>query len=60
MGSMRLKHEPLQRETMIEPARQDSDLLSQRDLNLDRSDYHNVPARDWLQRDARTRLPTRL
>ena len=44
MGSMRLKHEPFQgeRETMFEPVRLDSDLRSQRDLDLDRSDYRYV------------------
>ena len=66
LGSMRLKHEPfqgdLERDTMFEPVRLDSDLHSQPHLDLDRSrgfiplplnrsDYRYVPARDWFQRD---------
>ena len=54
IGSMRLKHEPFQEEqdSMFEPVRLDSDPHSQPQLDLDRSDYRYVPARDWFQRDA--------
>ena len=54
MGSMRRKHEPFQeeRDSMFEPVRLDNDPHSQPHLDLDRSDYRHVPARDWFQHDA--------